>query len=113
MIVTLADGTQSDLPVTPATNTLGITVYLADESMLSDDQIAALSTAQLCSDEPIWASFTRRFRFLTAALRVRDRRAPGYLERYDSGRQPDDSARRVCRADGRRRGRRRAVSVWL
>ena len=48
IVVTLADGTQSDLPVTPVTNTLGNTVYWVDESMLSDDQIAALSTAQLC-----------------------------------------------------------------
>ena len=41
IVVTLADGTQSDLPVTPVTNTLGNTVYWVDESMLSDDQIAA------------------------------------------------------------------------
>ena len=33
IVVTLADGTQSDLPVTPVTNTLGNTVYWVDESL--------------------------------------------------------------------------------
>ena len=45
--VTLPNGTLSYLPVTPVTNTLGSTVYWVDESMLSDDEIALLATAQL------------------------------------------------------------------
>ena len=45
--VTLPDGTLSFLPVTPVTSTMGDTVYWVDESMLSDDEIALLATAQL------------------------------------------------------------------
>lgn len=45
--VTLPNGTLSFLPVTPVTNTMGDTVYWVDESMLSDDEIALLATAQL------------------------------------------------------------------
>ena len=45
--VTLPNGTLSFLPVTPVTSTMGDTVYWVDESMLSDDEIALLATAQL------------------------------------------------------------------
>ena len=45
--ITLPNGTLSYLPVTPVTNTMGDTVYWVDESMLSDDEIALLATAQL------------------------------------------------------------------
>ena len=47
IVITQPDGTMSLLPVTPVTNTMGNTVYWVDESMLSDDEIASLSTAQL------------------------------------------------------------------
>ena len=49
--VTLPNGTLSFLPVTPVTSTMGDTVYWVDESMLSDDEIALLATAQLQPDE--------------------------------------------------------------
>lgn len=47
VVVTLEDGSQFSLDVTPVTTTLGSTVYWIDDSMLSDAERAALANAQL------------------------------------------------------------------
>ena len=47
IVVTLGDGSQFSLDVTPVTTTLGSTVYWIDDSMLSDAERAALPNAQL------------------------------------------------------------------
>ena len=47
VVVTLEDGSQFSLDVTPVTTTLGSTVYWIDDSMLSDAERAALPNAQL------------------------------------------------------------------
>ena len=47
IVVTLEDGSQVSLFVTPVTTTLGSTVYWLDDTLLSDEERAALSGAQL------------------------------------------------------------------
>ena len=47
VVVTLEDGSQFSLDVTPVTTTLGSTVYWLDDSMLTDEERAALPNAQL------------------------------------------------------------------
>ena len=47
IVVTLGDGSQFSLDVTPVTTTLGSTVYWLDDSMLTDEERAALPNAQL------------------------------------------------------------------
>ena len=42
IVVTLGDGSQFSLDVTPVTTTLGSTVYWLDDSMLTDEERAAL-----------------------------------------------------------------------
>lgn len=91
---------------------MGDTVYWVDESMLSDDEIALLATAQL--------QLTSETGELYAELPLSDVGFAGAIDErlevvsdMNSRRQSDHSARRVCRADGWRGSRRGTFAVWL
>lgn len=112
IVITQPDGTMSLLPVTPVTNTMGNTVYWVDESMLSDDEIASLSTAQLQLVSETGELYAEMPLLESGFAGAIDEPA-GYRKRHDPRRRADRAARGDGRADGWRGGRQRALAVWL
>lgn len=111
IVVTLGDGSQFSLDVTPVTTTLGSTVYWLDDSMLTDEERAALPNAQLRLVTDTGEIYSRNVPFRNGLENTLD--YPISVANR-SIRLPDDApACRLCRTDDRGGSRRRAEPVRL